>query len=131
MNADVFWWKFCVWISGAGWKGVIVKPVYSVAKREGLPGSEPAWGSGRWKGVRALEIGRGHPATRRHRPRAEVKAAHTSDAVHLLFRVSDRFVSCQNTELHSGVWHDSCVEAFLMPVEGKGYFNFELNCGGT
>jgi hypothetical protein len=29
------------------------------------------------------------------------------------------------------VCKDSCVEAFLEPVSGKGYFNFEFNCGGA
>ena len=26
---------------------------------------------------------------------------------------------------------DSCVEFFVEPVAGRGYFNFEINCGGT
>jgi hypothetical protein len=29
------------------------------------------------------------------------------------------------------VCRDSCVEFFVQPVAGKGYFNFETNCGGT
>ncbi len=26
---------------------------------------------------------------------------------------------------------DSCVELFLEPKPGRGYFNFEFNCAGT
>jgi hypothetical protein len=29
------------------------------------------------------------------------------------------------------VYRDSCVEFFVQPKPGKGYFNFEFNCGGS
>ena len=29
------------------------------------------------------------------------------------------------------VWKDSCVEWFVQPKPDKGYFNFEVNCGGS
>jgi hypothetical protein len=29
------------------------------------------------------------------------------------------------------VWKDSCVEFFVEPKPGCGYFNFEFNCGGA
>jgi hypothetical protein len=29
------------------------------------------------------------------------------------------------------VCKDSCVEFFVQPIEGKGYFNFEMSCIGT
>ena len=31
----------------------------------------------------------------------------------------------------SEVWKDSCVEFFVEPKVGCGYFNFEFNCGGA
>jgi len=35
------------------------------------------------------------------------------------------------TEYGSEVWKDSCVEFFVEPKAGRGYFNFEFNCGGA
>jgi hypothetical protein len=29
------------------------------------------------------------------------------------------------------VYEDSCVEIFLQPRPGRGYLNFEMNCGGA
>ena len=38
---------------------------------------------------------------------------------------------CVRTEYGSEVWKDSCVEFFVEPKPGRGYFNFEFNCGGA
>ena len=51
--------------------------------------------------------------------------------IHGLFEVEDRFVRCVRTEYGSEIWKDSCVEFFVEPKSGHGYFNFEFNCGGA
>ena len=51
--------------------------------------------------------------------------------IYLAYHVSDRYVVCRNTRPQQMVCNDSCVEAFLQPRPDRGYFNFELNCGGT
>jgi hypothetical protein len=49
----------------------------------------------------------------------------------VFFKVADCFVRCTRTEYQSDVWNDSCVEWFVQPKAGLGYFNFEVNCGGA
>lgn len=56
---------------------------------------------------------------------------HDGEELHLRFDVKDRYVRSVQTEYQSAVCTDSCVEFFVQPVEGKGYFNFEVNAGGT
>jgi len=51
--------------------------------------------------------------------------------VYAIFRVEDRFVRCVETDFNGPVCRDSCTEFFVAPLPGKGYFNFEVNCGGT
>ena len=37
---------------------------------------------------------------------------------------------CVHLDYQSPVYRDSCAELFVEPVPGRGYFNFELSCGG-
>jgi hypothetical protein len=93
-----------------------------------------------------LDVGPGHPAWARatvatvdsfhhlstaHRPRTEARLLHDRHNLYLQFDVSDRYVRSLETDYQGNVCHDSCVEFFVEPVPGKGYFNFELNCGGA
>ena len=43
----------------------------------------------------------------------------------------DRYVQVINTEYQSSVCRDSCAEFFVQPANASGYFNFEINGGGT
>jgi hypothetical protein len=56
----------------------------------------------------------------------------------VLFEVRrDLAVLAKYTKLQDPVYKDSCVEAFVRPqphkagLDGGGYFNFEINAGGT
>ncbi len=53
------------------------------------------------------------------------------DGIYVIFQVEDRYVQCVHTQRNSNVCIDSCVEFFVEPVPGRGYVNFEINCGGT
>ena len=68
-----------------------------------------------------------------HFPRTEVKIAYDDRAIHVMFRVADRYVRAVAAEDQDRVWEDSCVELFFTPDAdlSKGYFNLEMNCGGT
>ena len=68
-----------------------------------------------------------------HFPRAEVKVAYDSMSIYLLFRVEDRYVRSVAVSHQEDVYKDSCVEFFFTPGPdvSKGYFNIEMNCGGT
>ena len=72
-----------------------------------------------------------HPRSSNHRPITQAKLLHDGEHLHVLFRVQDRYVRCVHTAYQSLVSRDSCVEFFLQPDPQRGYFNFELNCGGT
>src|SRR5271157_3304385 len=68
-----------------------------------------------------------------HFPRTEVRIAYKESAVYVMFRVEDRCVRALAAEHQESVCGDSCVEFFFTPGSdlSKGYFNFEMNCGGT
>lgn len=50
-----------------------------------------------------------------------------------MFRVQDRYVRATAADNQESVCGDSCVEFFFTPGSdlSKGYFNIEMNCGGT
>jgi hypothetical protein len=89
------------------------------------------WNGPPWKNADVLSISNYLPQSSNHRPVTHVKVLHDPTSVHVLFRVSDRYVRCTRSEYQSDVWNDSCVEWFAQPKAGKGYFNFEINCIGT
>lgn len=72
-----------------------------------------------------------HPQSSSHRPKTLVRCLAQSRSLHVWFNVNDRFVRCVHTGYQSRVSRDSCVEFFIKPANAKGYFNFEVNCGGT
>lgn len=89
------------------------------------------WNSDFWKNIPSACISHFHSESSDHRPTTEVKLCYEKDRIHLFFHVYDQYVRAVYTEPNSPVCKDSCVEFFVRPKEGKGYFNFELNCGGT
>src|SRR5438034_263751 len=89
------------------------------------------WDSPAWRPIAPLSVDQFHPAGSEHRPLTEAKLAYTPDALYALFRVRDRYVKSLATHYQEMVCNDSCVELFVQPKKDRGYFNFELNCGGT
>ena len=65
--------------------------------------------------------------------KASFAIGHDGSNIHLLFRVEEPQVRAVNTKFNSPVWEDSCVEFFFSPGDSTktGYFNLEMNCGGT
>ena len=68
-----------------------------------------------------------------HFPETEFKIAYDDAAVSVMFRVEDRYVRALAAGHQESVCADSCVEFFFTPGPDvtKGYFNLEMNCGGT
>lgn len=66
-----------------------------------------------------------------HRPVTKARVLHDQNTLYLQFDVKDRYVRAVETEYQASVCQDSCVEFFVQPKPGKGYFNFEFNCRGT
>jgi len=84
-----------------------------------------------WRAIPTAEISSFLPQSSDHRPRTVLRLAHDAQGIHGRFEVEDRFVRCVRTTYGSEVWKDSCVELFVEPKPGRGYFNLEFNCGGA
>ena len=53
------------------------------------------------------------------------------DRLLLAFEVKERQFRATEQEDNGRVWEDSCVEFFLQPGAGGGYYNLECNAAGT
>ena len=104
---------------------------YLIRKTAAPPALEAKWEDAAWQSAETLAINNFRPEGSDHRPRTLARLLHSERAIHGIFQVQDRYVRCVRTEYHSEVWKDSCVEFFAEPKPGRGYFNFEFNCGGA
>lgn len=66
-----------------------------------------------------------------HRPLVRFRVLHNNTHIFVRFQVADRYVRSVQTAYMSSVCGDSCTEFFVRPKPDKGYFNFEVNAGGT
>jgi len=89
------------------------------------------WDSLYWRDVPIAEINVFHPKSSDHTPQTQVKIQYNDQGIYLLYKVRDRYVRSIYTDYNSKVNEDSCVEWFIQPSEAEGYYNFELNAGGT
>ncbi len=104
---------------------------YSIPKIDYPNQTAPSHEASVWTEIPPLTISNFRPESSDHRPQTAVRMFHNDSAVYVLFDVEDNFVKCTRTEYQSDVWRDSCVEWFVSPKSGCGYFNFEINCIGT
>jgi len=81
--------------------------------------------------IDSIEINDFHPASSSHRPRACAKMSYDERNLFVWFHIEDRYVLSTRMNYQDPVYRDSCVEFFIQPRAGSGYFNFEINCGGT
>lgn len=84
-----------------------------------------------WAGVPQVVLAHFHARSSGHRPRVIAQLAHSGEDLHLRYAVEDRYVRSVRTRTNDSVCCDSCVEFFVEPIAGGGYFNFEMNAGGT
>ena len=91
------------------------------------------WDKEPWKNIGAQRLGNHMGDRPRHFPDTRVKIAHDENTLFLMFRVKDQYVRAVAGEDQGHVWEDSCVEFFFTPGPdiARGYFNLEMNCGGT
>lgn len=64
-------------------------------------------------------------------PQVEFRTLHDDQGIYGIFRVQDHYVRSVAQKDQDGVCRDSCVEFFVKPATGNGYFNFEFSCGGV
>lgn len=89
------------------------------------------WSAPSWQSAETAEIRYFRPEGTDHRPRTRVRLSYDAEGLSGLFHVDDRYVRSVRTRFQDSVCQDSCVEFFVRPKAGCGYFNFEFNCGGT
>ncbi|HUW60016.1 MAG TPA: carbohydrate-binding family 9-like protein [Candidatus Bathyarchaeia archaeon] len=104
---------------------------YTVARVPAGPALDGDFDGPGWRRAAPLDINQFRPESGAHRPRTQGRLLYMPDALFVSFRVEDRYVRCVTTEYQGPVYRDACVEFFVEPKAGKGYFNFEMNCGGA
>jgi len=104
---------------------------YVIKKAKKTPKLGALWNASDWKNGQSLSIDNFLPESSEHRPETKTKLLYDEKGIHGFFMVKDKYIRCMHTEFQSPVCRDSCVEFFFQPIENKGYFNFEFNCGGA
>ncbi len=104
---------------------------YHLAVTKRVPEIKGFWDGNIWREVPPLAVNCFRPEGSDHRPRTLCKLLYDAANIFGIFRVEDQYVRSVHTDFQSDVWKDSCVEIFIQPKEGTGYFNFEFNCGGA
>jgi len=111
--------------------GYKISAMYRVRFHASGPCLKGQWEGPHWRDVAPLELPYFRAEGSGHRPRTTVKLCYHDAGISGIFKVEDRYVRCIRTEYMDPVYKDSCVEFFVQPRPGGGYFNFEFNCGGT
>ncbi len=106
---------------------------YRVKKKKTDFNTDITWDRAPWKDTPALSLNHHMGQRPEHFPRVEAKLFFDDEAVFVMFRVEDRFIRAVAKHHQDNVFEDSCVEFFFTPGPdvSKGYFNLEMNCGGT
>ncbi len=106
---------------------------YQVNKLHDPVDIDAVWEKSPWNGIEAIELTNYMGEKPSHFPVTKAKLAYDDEAIYVIFHVEDQYVKAVHTENQEAVYKDSCVEFFFVP-DGKieqGYFNLEMNCGGT
>ena len=107
---------------------------HRVPKLSSPPVIDGKWDKAPWNAIAPLNVdqvfGKKPPE---HHPAVQARIAYDFEAVYVTFRVEDRYVRAVAANHQGDVWRDSCAEFFFVPGTdiSKGYFNLEMNCGGT
>nr|MBF0223487.1 carbohydrate-binding family 9-like protein [Desulfobulbaceae bacterium] len=102
-------------------------------RQENCSITNATWNTFPWEHIPSEQIQNYMGKRPDHFPKVAVKIAYDSTAVAIMFRVEDRYVRARAVAHQGNVYEDSCVEFFFTPGPdiSKGYFNLEMNCGGT
>jgi hypothetical protein len=106
-------------------------PIYSVLRANVAPGLAADGDDPAWKFAETAELNSFRPEGSSHRPRTSLRLLYDDRGLHGIYQVNDQFVRSIRTRYMDEVWKDSCVEIFLQPKPGAGYFNLEMNAGGA
>jgi len=91
------------------------------------------WDKPAWQNVEPIELTYHMGKKPEHFPKIQAKLLYDERAVYVIFRADDQYVRAVADKHQGPVCRDSCVEFFFTPGIDvkKGYFNLEMNCGGT
>jgi hypothetical protein len=106
-------------------------PRYMIRRADTPPVLGAAWDGGGWEKAETVDVGLFHTESSDHRPRVQAKVLYDATNLYVSFAVQDAFVRATRKCHQEMVCKDSCVEFFVRPKPDLGYFNFEMNCGGT
>lgn len=105
--------------------------MYTIRQAKVSPPFTHNWEDPAWKDAETTVTGYFYPQSSDHHPHTQVRLLFDASGIHGIFQVQDRFVRCLTTTYMGPVWQDACVEFFVKPKANAGYFNLEMNCGGT
>ncbi len=106
-------------------------PEYVIKRAKVPPTLKGEWDGMPWAEANTIKLEQWVARSSNHHPDVYVKAMWDDRGIYIFFRVDDKYVRCLRTDYQASVCKDSCVEFFVKPLADKGYFNFEINCGGT
>ena len=104
---------------------------YLVRRATRTPALDGQWDAPPWNEADTLAVTHFHPDSSDHRPVTRARLLYDKDGLYVMFRVEDRYVRCIHCGYQADVYKDACAEFFARPRPDKGYFNFEMNCGGS
>ncbi len=123
--------------AGCASSGNSAAPEYTVRRATATPALDGKWDGPAWRKADTLAITHFLPRSTEdlpdsgHRPVAKARVLYDDAGLYVHFRVEDQYVRSIATEYRGKVWEDAAVEFFVQPKLHRGYFNFEINCGGT
>lgn len=106
---------------------------YQVVSAPASIAFDATWDGEFWKPAKPLALKHYMGEKPQHFPQVQAKLAYDSEALYVIFQVHDRYVRAVAQKNQDSVYKDSCVEFFFTPHTdvAQGYFNLEMNCGGT
>ncbi|MCC6422568.1 MAG: carbohydrate-binding family 9-like protein [Phycisphaerales bacterium] len=104
---------------------------YIVRRSNKAPDLSPNADLSSWNAAEVLHVDQFRPESSSHHPITDARLLHHDKTLFVRFDVQDQFVRCVRDQYQDLVSSDTCVEFFLKPKQSAGYFNFEVNCGGT
>ncbi len=110
--------------------GAMTYRVNRLTKRMVIDGN---WDKDVWRAVEPVALTHFMGDRPKHFPKVEAKLLYDERALYVIFRVRDQYVRATARNHQDPVCRDSCVEFFFVPGTDPavGYFNLEMNCGGT
>lgn len=104
---------------------------YVIQRATQRPSLKGQWEEAPWRSANVITLTNFQAQSKSRHPRVEAKMVYQDNGLFVFFRVFDKYIRCVQTNYQASVCGDSCVEFFVEPKPGRGYFNFEINGGGT